>query len=144
MDLIFDVKHLIASMDKEAWYWMVQLDNEFSAYASSINGICEYKKIHAEIIITENWTEYRLFGKRHREDGPAIITHTKSQLWYYRGLLHRGNGPVENGHGPAIIRADGSQEWLVHGILHREDGPAVIEHDGFQYWYRHGKRYKNT
>ena len=73
MDLIFDVKHYIALQNSDAWYWMVQLDDEFKIYASSINGIKEYKKIHTKVSINKDRTSCELFGQLHREDGPALI-----------------------------------------------------------------------
>ena len=108
MDLILDIKHLIASLNSEAWYWMFQLDNEFKIYAASTEGIREYKKIHTHVSINEEYTEYKLFGKRHREDGPAFIHIHGTQSWYYKGELHRKNGP-------AIIWNDGSKSWYTHG-----------------------------
>ena len=43
MDLIFDIKHLIASINHESWYWMYMIDDEFKNYASSLKGIKEFK-----------------------------------------------------------------------------------------------------
>jgi hypothetical protein len=40
-----------------------------------------------------------------------------------------------------ITYPDGSQEWYKDGKVHREDGPAVIETDGYQYWYLNGREY---
>ena len=40
--------------------------------------------------------QYKLNGKHHREDGPAVIF------------------------------ADGTPSWFLNGKLHRLDGPAVI------------------
>ena len=60
--------------------------------------------------ISDGRIEYRLGGKLHREDGPAVI------------------------------RADGSVEYRLNARLHRETGPAVIKADGeVEYWLR-GKR----
>ena len=52
-----------------------------------------------------------LNGKRHREDGPAIVFSDGSQFWYLNGKRHREDGP-------AIIYADGSQRWYLNGIQH--------------------------
>ena len=54
---------------------------------------------------TERW--YRN-GRRHREDGPAIIYADGSEFWYKNGKLHREDGP-------AIIYAGGTKEWLRNG-----------------------------
>jgi hypothetical protein len=51
MELIFDIKKYIATLNKEAWYWLYQVDLEFRAYASSEEGIREYKKIHFDVVI---------------------------------------------------------------------------------------------
>ena len=52
---------------------------------------------------------WRLNGKRHREDGPAIE-------WY-----------------------DGEKHWYLNGKLHREDGPAIEFANGTKYWYLNNK-----
>jgi hypothetical protein len=63
-------------------------------------------------------------GKYTESDG--------TQSWYLNGKRHREDGQ-------AIIYPDGSQAWYKDGKLHREDGPAVIWSDGTQYWYINGK-----
>lgn len=57
----------------------------------------------------------------HRDyDLPAQI-HPGSgfQSWWRHGKRHRVNGP-------AIITISGEQHWLQNGVLHRTDGPAII------------------
>jgi len=117
-------------------------------------------KLHTRIsvIIFGCCTIYTVFGKRHREDGPAITRADGTQWWYYNGKKHRVGGPAimyANGRqywyyngklhcvdSPAIIRADGTQEWHLNGKLHREDGPAVLYSDGSQYWYLNGELHR--
>lgn len=70
-------------------------------------------------------------GKRHREDGPAVIFLNIHEMWYKDGKLHREDGP-------AIVRSNGSQDWYQNDVLHREDGPAVIEANGNQEWWVKG------
>ena len=53
---------------------------------------------------------WRLNGKRHREDGPAIEC------------------------------ADGGKSWYLNGKRHREDGPAIEWSTGTKYWYLNGMR----
>jgi hypothetical protein len=137
--LILDVKKYIATFNKEAWYWLYQVDLEFKEYASSEDGIKEYKRIHYDVVIKPNKTKYYLFGKLHREeDLPAIIYADGSQEWYKNGLLHR------EGDLPAIIWADGTSEWWINGKLHRPDHngqrdlPAYIGANGSQVWYING------
>lgn len=55
--------------------------------------------------------EYRdTNGKRHREDGPAVI-------WY-----------------------DGTREWWDNGSRHREDGPAIVFPNGNEVWFINGNK----
>ena len=51
--------------------------------------------------------------------------------WRLHGKLHRKNAP-------AIEYADGTRVWFLHGLLHREDGAAVETADGTKSWYLHG------
>lgn len=99
--------------------------------------------------------EYRLNGKLHREDGPAIEFEDGSYEWYLNGLLHREDGPATqtNGSyewwfeglrhrmgGPAVEWACGIKEWAIKGLCHREDGPAVEHTDGTkEWWLKHEK-----
>lgn len=79
--------------------------------------------------------EYRLNGKLHREDGPALEFAIGSKVWYVDEKLHREGGP-------AVERASGSNEWYVDGKLHREDGPAVERANGTKEWWVDGKRHR--
>ena len=76
-----------------------------------------------------------LNGKRHREDGPAIIYPNGYKEWWLNDNLHREDGP-------AVIDSDGTQEWWLYGKRHREDGPAIIYPNGTQYWYLNGKYHR--
>ena len=73
-------------------------------------------------------------GVLHREDGPAIILSSGSQLYYRHGKEHRIDGP-------AVEWAIGSKEWWVNGQLHREDGPAIEWANGTNEWWLNGKEY---
>ena len=55
------------------------------------------------------------------------------ESWYLNGKRHRENGP-------AIIWYNGHKEWCIDGKLHREDGPAIECTDGRVYWYLNGKQ----
>ncbi len=48
-------------------------------------------------------------GKRHREDGPAVIWKNGSKFWCINGKLHREDGP-------AVIYPDGDKVYYLHGI----------------------------
>ena len=56
-----------------------------------------------------------------------------TQEWRVNGKLHRDDGP-------AVVRANGSQEWYRDGQRHREGGPAVIYADGSEEYWEHGER----
>jgi hypothetical protein len=49
--------------------------------------------------------------------------------WRVRGRLHRTDGP-------AVERADGSREWRVNGRLHRTDGPAFEDGCYREWWIK--------
>jgi hypothetical protein len=61
---------------------------------------------------------WRLNGKRHREDGPALEMADGVRSWWINGERHRLDGP-------ALEMADGSRSWYFNGKLHRLDGPAI-------------------
>jgi len=47
-------------------------------------------------------------GRLHRTDGPAVISKTGVEHWYYFGKIHRTQGP-------AIIYSDGDEMWAFNG-----------------------------
>jgi hypothetical protein len=74
---------------------------------------------------TKNW---RLNGKLHREDGPAVEWKNGDKEWCLKGERHRENGP-------AFERVNGYKEWWLNGEYHREDGPAIIYPNGSKEWW---------
>lgn len=90
------------------------------------------KKLTGCFTFPDGGLEYYSNGKRHREDGPAVISIMGDRLWYYDDKPHRLDGP-------AYEEADGTKSWFLHGELHREDGPAMELPDGRRLWFRHGK-----
>ena len=52
--------------------------------------------------------EWRVDGRLHRTDGPAVEYADGSKLWYQNGQRHRTDGP-------AIEYTDGRKEWWVNG-----------------------------
>jgi len=79
-------------------------------------------------------TEWRLDGKLHRVDGPAIeYADGGAREWYLNGYLHREDGPAVEG-------ANGDKAWFLNGKHHREDGPAIEWADGTNEWCLHGWR----
>ena len=63
----------------------------------------------------------------HRIGGPAIISPSGVEEWWFDGALHRDDGP-------AVTRDDGSEAWYRNGLRHREDGPATVFPNGSHGW----------
>ena len=53
------------------------------------------------------------------------------KFWRLNGKLHREDGP-------AIECANGTKCWYLNGEYHREDGPAVECSSGTKFWYLNG------
>ena len=77
--------------------------------------------------------EWMLYGKRHRNGGPAVTTDYGHEEWWSNDRRHRLDGP-------AVIWPGGSKEWWQYGLRHRNDGPAVEYDDGHYDWYWHGEK----
>jgi len=60
-----------------------------------------------------------------------------NKIWRLNGKHHREDGP-------AIEGKNGDKAWCLHGELHREDGSAVEYTDGNKAWYLHGNWYENA
>ena len=84
---------------------------------------------------TKRWY---LNGKRHREDGPAVIYANGDKFWYLNGKCHREDGP-------AVIASD-AKYWYLNGkriteAEHKRRTQAkqddcsdkIVEIDGKQY-----------
>jgi hypothetical protein len=54
--------------------------------------------------------------------------------WRLHGKFHRVDGP-------AIEYADGFKSWWLNGRHHRVDGPAIEYAGGNSSWYLNGRRY---
>ena len=52
--------------------------------------------------------------------------------WRLNGKLHRTDGP-------AMEYADGYKAWYLNDQLHRTDGPAIERADGSKWWYLSGE-----
>jgi hypothetical protein len=83
-------------------------------------------------VYTNGDKHWRLNGKLHREDGPAVEASDGCKAWYLNGLRHREDGP-------AIERSNGNKFWYLNGKQHREDGPAVEWISGSKAWYLNGE-----
>ena len=85
--------------------------------------------IKYEVTVYENGREeWRLNGKLHRVDGPAVKCSDGYEEWCLNGKKHRVDGP-------AIKWSDGYESWYLNDKLHRVDGPAVKRPNGSEeYW----------
>jgi hypothetical protein len=68
----------------------------------------------------------------YKLQGYTIAADKYRVVWWLNGKRHRTDGP-------AVITANGDQEWYLNNNLHRTDGPARIWADGGQAWYLNGK-----
>jgi len=67
-------------------------------------------------------------------DQPKMKVHPNgTKEWRLRGRLHRTDGP-------AVEHADGSKKWCLNGKLHRTDGPAYEGADGSKVWRLDGEQ----
>ena len=76
-------------------------------------------------------TEWRLNGKLHREDGPAVELFNGCKSWYLHGQRHREDGPASEYPGR-------SRSWYIRDERHRMDGPAIELVNGSKFWYFEG------
>ncbi len=156
MDLILDIKILIARFDQETWIKWVLYDDVFHEYAYSPIGkrmfISEFTKYQCDFDI--GCRTWKLFDKLHRNDGPSIIYSDGECTWYQNDQRHRIDGPAviaANGNqywyqndklhrigGPAVVKSTHKQRWFQNGKLHRDIGPAVHLLGGYREWYRNG------
>ena len=67
-------------------------------------------------------TTWRMRGKLHREDGPALEGTDGYKAWCMYGKLHRLNGP-------AVEFANGETSWYLNGVYcqYHEYLPPVRE-----------------
>ena len=84
-----------------------------------------------QTILPNGAIEWRLNGKLHNENGPAVIKLNGTQAWYVNDKLHRV-------YGPAYIQADGYQAWFVNGKRYREPHndepmPVIVKKDKISY-----------
>ena len=91
-----------------------------------------------QVTVTPEKTEWRLNGKRHREDGPAFENKGVGyKAWFLNGKLHREDGP-------AIEHFTGTKSWYLNGKCHRVDGPARVYSCGDKEWWIDGINYSEA
>lgn len=138
---------------------MIKIDRRLFRFALLFPDFARNQKLRDQIIdsltVVTFWQEsalvYRVFGRKHRADGPAVIRRNKKpetacipldcskpfemEYWFH-GRKHRLDGPAR------VSRGKRRQEWWVNGRLHREnDLPAYID-DNLKCWYENGKLHR--
>jgi hypothetical protein len=73
---------------------------------------------------------WKLNGRYHREDGPAIEWSNGKKFWCLNGKPHRENGPA--------FETVETKGWALNGKRHRIDGPAIIHSNGGKEWWLNG------
>ncbi len=76
---------------------------------------------------------WKVNGKLHRLDGPALEYPDGTHAWYYYDVVHRADGP-------ALRTQQKSYEWRYWNKLHRLLGPAVEYDNGRVEWWLEGKQ----
>lgn len=61
----------------------------------------------------------------------CVSTPDGSMQWLVNGKRHREDGP-------AVVRSCGTKEWFLYGVPHRADGPAVERSNGEVAFFMHG------
>lgn len=89
--------------------------------------ICEFfnklagrnKKKPGEKVITmtlhDDRVEFSVRGRKHRDDGPAVVWKDGTKEWWFNGLRHRDGAP-------AIERSCGCKAWYTYGTLTEAEG----------------------
>ena len=111
--------------------------NQYKILAEKYNQVLEADQEPTLRVGPDGTKSWRLNGKFHRLDGPAIELAHGTKEWWRNGMHHRLDGP-------AIEWASGAKDWWQNGKRHRLDGPAVINADGSMTWFINGKEYSEN
>ena len=138
MELILDIKILIASFYEETWINMVLCDDEFKSYAYTNKGAKKFISLFTEHDIEpSNINCTKLFGRKHSiYDEPAAYG-KDYMAWYYQGQLHRDNDLY-------AMQEYGSQFWYYMGKLHRDNDLPACVNKKYQLWYYRGKIHRDN
>jgi hypothetical protein len=69
---------------------------------------------HSASFVIHGNKYWRVGGKLHRTDGPAIEYANGTKKWFFEGKLHRIDGP-------AIEMANGTNSWYLYGYLIKKE-----------------------
>ena len=85
----------------------------------------------------DNGIIFKLYVEAVEEQPQMHVDANGTKMWRLHGKLHREDGP-------AVEWSNGSKAWYMHGERHREDGAAVESLNGYKAWWLHGKRYDDA
>lgn len=98
--------------------------------------------------------EFLFHNKYHRINGPAVIKichnntdNIVSEAWYYKGMLHRIDGPAYIKYsGPGKIA---EKCWYLFGRVHRSTGPAIVTYRShlqvlWEMWFNNGLEHNSA
>jgi hypothetical protein len=133
MNLILDIKKLIAITDYETWLRLCMIDEEFDLYSRTDDGIRYFISVFWIMDEYPDKEEHRIFDKYHSfYDEPALILFKNgtTKVWYQNGVIHRGDDL------PSVISNGEYNAWYKDGMRHRDDNkPAVMCSDGYKGWW---------
>ena len=61
----------------------------------------------------------------------VVVFPDGNEFWRLSGKLHRENGP-------AVILSSGTKLYFRNGVQHRTDGPASEHFNGDKFWWLNG------
>jgi len=94
-------------------------------------------------IMSPYQSEWWIHGIRHRLDGPAIES-AHGEAWYINGKLHRIEGPAYTYRSFPFPSQYSTEEWFVNGLRHRDnDLPAIISNNA-QEWFLNGNHHREN
>ena len=91
-------------------------------------------KIYQVEVFEDGSFQWKLKGRCHREDGPAVKYSDGTEFYYLNDKLHREDGP-------AVKYSDGTEFYFLNDKRHREDGPAIKRPDGTEEYWLNGNQY---
>lgn len=107
------------------------------------NGVMEYRlngKLHnAEgpaVINPDGSFEHWINGKRHNLKKPSYFHPEKKDAWFLNGLTKHNNGSHNSDYGYEV--------WRCNDNIHRLNKPAIKKPNGTKIWYFEGKRHNNN
>ena len=88
--------------------------NQYKILAEKYNQVLEADQEPTLRVGPDGTKSWRLNGKFHRLDGPAIEWTDGTKSWYQNGKLHRLDGPALES--PRLL----SKAWYIDGIEYNE------------------------